>query len=175
MEIDPARAAEAEAKAWELLLARLSRREYTEREVQRYLRQRDIAPELVRALLARATELGYLSNERAARIWAREWAMRGQGAVGIQRKLALLKGVKVSLEQVQDWLSEGDREPELVRAHAWVTRLYAGYAAEPATRRRAFAALTRRGFSVDITKRVLALPEDASPEPESFGFDGLEE
>ena len=142
-------------KAWELLVERLSRREFTEREVLRYLKTRGVDAELGRSLVSRAVELGYLSNDRAARIWAREWAQRGQGALGIQRKLSLLKGVRVTLEQIQDWLSEGNRSPELERAVAWIERRYAGFREDEAARRRAFAALIRRGFSIDVAKAAL--------------------
>ncbi len=147
-------------KVWELLLARLSRREHTFKELARYLKGKGAEPDQIDRLAARARELGYLSDERAARIWAREWALRGQGIEGIRRKLSLLKGVRATAEQIEEWLSDGQaRAPELERAVAWIQRRYAGFSTDEKLRRRAFAALVRRGFSMEIAKRAVSLPE----------------
>lgn len=118
----------------------------------------------VDAVVQRHADLGYVDDRAVAEAKSRALAARGLGARRVRQALA---GLGVEAE---------DAAPaqEAAEGMAWETALrfarrrrlgpFAPQPADPAARRRAFAAMVRGGHSVDHIRRILDAPVDVVPE-----------
>jgi len=144
---------------------RLGMREHSRQELETWLRRRFGSEHTpwIEAVVGALVELGHLSDERYARMLSRHHVLRGKGPAYVQAKLRE-KGVRCELSQIRAWMSEDSapqgqevdpKEAELEQARRVVERRYPGFAQDPKLRARAFQALLRRGFSLEIARKSL--------------------
>jgi SOS response regulatory protein OraA/RecX len=168
-----------DARVRELALTRLSRSELSEQALDRYLVRKGATEEQSAREVARMVEIGMVSDERVARALIRSQLLRGKAGVVVRQHLRL-KGIRLSEERwgtfYQEALSEVTdlntalgfereqldpaqlRAAERERALRLLERKYSRHAADPRVARRAFAALLRRGFSMDVVRSLIVLP-----------------
>lgn len=168
----------ADARVRELALTRLSRSELSEQALYRYLLRKGATEEQGAREVARLVELGMVSDERVARALIRSQLLRGK-AGGVVRQYLRLKGVRLTddrwgtlyreaLSEVADsnaalGLERVELDPaqmraaESERAEQLLARKYPKHATDPKVARRAFAALLRRGFSMDVVRSLIVL------------------
>jgi len=144
------------AKDYALLL--LSYRARTEYELVKRLSRKEFRPRIVAAAVGRLKELRLVDDAKFARDYAQDRVRLGQrGRRMVELELTRLG---VSREDVARALEESP--DEVGAARDVVRRLDARYRGlDPSVRRRRlYAALGRRGFSLDTVREVLATPED---------------
>ena len=166
----------SDARVRELALFRLSRSELSELALFRYLKRKGATELQASREVARLVELGMVSDRRVARALIRAQLMRGKSGQVVRQYLRL-KGVQLpdgiwkefyeeALHEVsgagfQFDLAAQDpavlREAECSRARALLERKYTRHNEDPKVARRAFAALLRRGFSLDIVKSLVSM------------------
>jgi regulatory protein len=144
-------------KAKEYATLLLSYRARTDHELRERLERREFPPDVITEAMDRLAELKLVDDTRYAHDFARDrveigkkgkWRIRGELIKrGVDRK-----EIDQALEQAPD---------ELKAARELVTRYRPRYARlEPDVgRRRLYALLARRGFSVDTIREALSLPE----------------
>jgi regulatory protein len=144
-------------KAKEYATLLLSYRARTDHELRERLERREFPPDVITEAMDRLAELKLVDDTRYAHDFARDrveigkkgkWRIRGELIKrGVDRK-----EIDQALEQAPD---------ELKAARELVTRYRPRYARlEPDVgRRRLYALLVRRGFSVDTIREALSLPE----------------
>ena len=133
-----------------LIFHRLSRRDYSHDELRRFLTQKGYGPDQFESVLKTLVQEGWINDERVARVWSRHWEQQSKGVRWI--RLALLKkGIRCTEGQIQEWMENPDPSAE---ARRWVERRYAGFENDPKVAQRAFQALLRRGFSLEIARSV---------------------
>lgn len=144
-------------KAKEYAVLLLSYRARTDHELRERLERREFPPDIITEAMDRLAELKLVDDTRYAHDFARDrveigkkgkWRIRGELIKrGVDRK-----EIDRALEQAPD---------ELKAARELVTKYRPRYARlEPDVgRRRLYALLVRRGFSVDTIREALSLPE----------------
>jgi SOS response regulatory protein OraA/RecX len=144
-----------------LAMHRLSVREYGSGEMRSYLKRKGVpAPEadqVVEELLQRKL----LDDERYARVVARHQAFRSKGPDFVQMRLRQ-KGVSLSRQKVQEIFREVLPESagsELEMARRVVERKYPRANIDQKEKAKAFAALARRGFSMDVIMKAFRVPK----------------
>jgi|GEM_PF-638724 len=169
----------ADARVRELALTRLSRSEVSEQTLYRYLLRKGALGEQAAREVARLVALGMVSDERVARALIRSQLLRGK-AGGVVRQYLGLKGVRLSDERwrllYEEAVSEvarsnsalgveqesldrtALRSAERERAQQLLERKYPRHGEDPKVARRAFAALLRRGFSMDVARSLVRVP-----------------
>lgn len=160
----PAERPEAEIRrdARELALKRLSLREHSGRELETYLKRKEIPAEIAAETVARLTDENLLDDRRYARAMTRSQAVREKGPGYILQKLRQ-KGVRIELNEVRELFGENSDRTELDLARHLVERRYPRAAQDDKELRRAYAALLRRGFSGEVARKALfgRAPDDA--------------
>lgn len=133
-------------------LALLTRREHSQLELTRKLRQRGIATQEAQAAVDRLAEAGWQNDARFAESLVRSRAASGYGAAYIR---AELKTHGLSSSQVQDALAAFEGEWPAI-AHALLERRHPqALFGEPAAQRKAADFLLRRGFSMEEMRAAL--------------------
>ena len=147
---------EGSGKALACALRALARRDHSEAELRRKLRDKGFPAGGVDGAIDRLKVLGYLDDRRFAGRWA-DSAIRNGRAFGPRLRMELLRrGVAESV--VADVLAEltGEHgEPETVAA--LLTRKFAGFdpkCADDREKRRVIGYLQRRGFSIAAILKV---------------------
>lgn len=140
-------------RARERLLYALDRRLHSEKELRQKL-WRDYPPDIIDAAIAELNTLGLVDDAAFAKAFAehrRDFLKKGPYAV---RQELLLKGV--SREITDDVLQEvfSDEDEEYAAALS-VMKKYQNDIDTPKGKQRAFAALTRKGYSYRTIQRVL--------------------
>ncbi|GCE04906.1 regulatory protein RecX [Dictyobacter aurantiacus] len=157
---------EALQKAVDRAMNYLSFRPRSREEVRRYLKQKQTPPELVDAVIERLNQLDLINDESFASFWieSRE-RFRPKGAQAIKNELKM-KGVK---REVIDEVVTGEQDEELAlragrkKALSLLRQPNMDY---NAFRTKLGPFLQRRGFSYEVTKRVVQqLWEESSQEP----------
>jgi regulatory protein len=125
------------------------------------------------ALLEKLTRLGYLDDEAYARMRAQSLIARGRPLRAVRQGLAQKALDPEIIDGALAAYREGMADPDLAAAIRYLRRRRLGPARlEEATRRPSYqkdmAALARAGFSYDIARRLLDLPDGAA-------LDALEE
>ena len=140
-------------RARERLLYALDRRLHSEKELREKLR-RDYPPEIIDAAIAQLSSLGLIDDAAFARAFC-EHRINSlkKGPYAIRQEL-ILKGV--SKDIIEKVLSESfcDEDTEFDAAML-AAKKYQNDIDTPKGRQRAFAALTRKGFSYTTVKRVV--------------------
>ncbi|MEE1279413.1 MAG: RecX family transcriptional regulator [Oscillospiraceae bacterium] len=140
-------------RARERLLYALDRRLHSEKELREKL-WRDYPPDIIDAAIAELGRLGLIDNSSFARAFCEHRVNSlKKGPYAIRQEL-ILKGV--SREVIDAALSEVfSDEDEEYNAARKAAEKYQSDIDTPKGKRRAFAALTRKGFSYSVIKRVM--------------------
>ena len=143
--------------------AYLNRRERTESEVRAQLERKGVSPELIDPAVQTLAELGFLDDERFARLfvtdkreleqWGSERIRRGLLARGIDRELAE-RAVASGAARADPF---ADDEPtELQRALAVLHRRFPDPPRERRERDRALGVLLRKGYASEVAVDALS-------------------
>ena len=122
----------------------LGQRALSRAELERRMLRRQGDPELIESVLARVQELGYLSDELVAQVEARR---RGIGSGRVRQKLRQ-RGVAGDL--IDDVLAARDPNKEGEDARTLLERRWPTFQRAADPQKRAFAFLTRRGYSSSL-------------------------
>ncbi|MEA5154587.1 regulatory protein RecX [Raineyella sp.] len=145
--------------AREIVLARLTDRARSRRELEQALAKRHTDPEVATAVLDRLTEVGLVDDRAFAAAWVASRQERKQLSRRALRDELVRKGVERDI--IDEVLEAVDGDEEFNAALALVerkARSMAGLAPE-VRRRRLVAALARRGFSAGVAYRALSALE----------------
>lgn len=149
--------------AFALILAKLGRRDHTEKELLAALGRKGYSEEAATAALRRAKREGFVNDERLARALARINARSGKR--GPRRVVATLrqKGIAAATAQAvtkEAFAGSDEGETNLVR---FATRLLRRAKGETLRERRVrvVRSLLSRGFELSEAKRALRLAENA--------------
>lgn len=131
----------------------LSRQPYTARRLRDKLRRRGFDPGTIADTLDELTVSGAVDDAA----YAREFVSYHAGDRGARRLAADLRGRGVERQHIEAALATLEDQDEGETAEALLRRMKARYEGlEPSVaRRRAYAALARRGFSYDAARRAL--------------------
>jgi regulatory protein len=141
------------ARARVIAITLLSRREYTAHEVETKLLERGCSSETTTAVIAALVADGLVDDRRAAAAHVRTAArIKGRGRHRIEHELAV-RGI--AKDVVRDLLREITPEAEVSAIRRILTRKRIPPRPDPATRRRLFQHLLRRGFSSDAVAKAL--------------------
>ena len=144
--------------AFDLGAHRLTVREYSAREMVRYLLRKKFPKEVAELAVQQLVERRWLDDDRFARAVARSQVSRSKGPGAIRMKL-MQKGVAMDLSQAKALFSEASVSSELEIAREVVQKKYPRAMEDQKQRQRAFAALIRRGFSAQIAQAALKVSE----------------
>ncbi|MEO5762481.1 MAG: regulatory protein RecX [Vicinamibacteria bacterium] len=149
--------------AFALILAKLGRRDHTEKELERALLRKEYPPEAIEIAIGRAKREGLVNDVRLAGVIARITARSGKR--GPRKVVATLrqKGVCAELAQAatkEAFSSTDEGEENTIR---FVTRLLERARGETAKdkRIRVLRSLLTRGFELDEARRVVRIAENA--------------
>jgi regulatory protein len=150
---DAAAAPMTPARARAIALTLLSRREYTAHEVHSRVVARGCSPDEAASVVAALVADGLIDDRRAAGAHVRTAArIKGRGRHRIDRELAA-RGVAKDIRR--DVLGDLTPEAELDAIRRILLVKRAPARPDPATRRRLFQHLLRRGYSGDAIAKVL--------------------
>jgi regulatory protein len=135
----------------------LARREHTRTELARKLAARGTSDE-IESVLTELEASQLLSDKRAAESYVRGHSAR----LGASRLRHDLKSKGVSVEMIDEQLSNEDMPDELERARAVWTRKFSAAPADSRDWARQARFLQGRGFASDIIRRLLKGPTDAT-------------
>lgn len=146
-------------RAQEKALYLLEYRSHSKKELADKIARTAASREAAQAAADRMEELGLIDDEAYARELARVLFTRKRyGAMRVRQELRQ-KGIDSGL--IEDLLAEyGGEDEALETLKEILTRKYPSWAEDERTRRRAFAALQRLGYSYDLIRRAMATPED---------------
>jgi regulatory protein len=134
--------------ALDLAFRYLNRRDRTELEMRRYLEGKRVEPETIAAALGELARGGWIDDARfAARFVEDKRSLEHWGAERIERRLL---SCGIDRDVVREALGEGDRETELEGALAVLRRRFPAMHDDPATRRRAYGVLLRKGYDPEL-------------------------
>jgi regulatory protein len=145
-----------EERAWNYVLRLLSFRPRTRAELRQRLLRRGFSEDLVRQVLARAEEAGLVDDRAFARLYAEErLATRPRPRRLVAAELRA-KGVeaRLAVEAARTAFPELSEEELARRALAEKKSRWEGLP-KPVALRRAYAFLLRRGFSPDLSRRIV--------------------
>ena len=137
---------------------RLSIREYSAREMTRYLLRKKFSQSVAEKAVEQLIERHWLNDDRFARAVARSQVGRSKGPGSIRMKL-MQKGVSMDMSQAKALFSEASEISELQMAREVVQKKYPRAMEDQKQRQRAFSALIRRGFSSQIAQAALKVSE----------------
>jgi regulatory protein len=149
--------------AFAFILAKLGRRDHTEKELRAALARKGYSEEAAEAALGKARLEGLVNDERLARTLARINAKSGKR--GPRRVLATLRLKGIAAETAKAvtrdaFATTEEAEPSLIR---FATRLLSRAKGDTMKERRirVIRALLARGFELSEAKRALRLAETA--------------
>jgi len=159
---DQGRAAQSR-NAFALILAKLARRDHTEKELERSLARKGYEEGAVESALARAKREGLVNDTRLAESIARANARSGRR--GPLRVVATLRGKGIAAETARAAAKEAfadsdEGETNLVRFATSLLRRAKGETVRE-RRVRVVRSLMGRGFGLSEAKRALRLAENA--------------
>jgi regulatory protein len=155
----------ANARALELAYRYLNHRERTIEELRRHLMGRDLEASAVDMAVAELTELGYVDDDRFARLFAQDKReLQGWGSARIR---SALLGRGIDRDLVDEALAEpadasaGEdaspgRDGEFERAVAVLEQRFPDPPRERRERERALGMLLRRGYEPELALDVIA-------------------
>jgi regulatory protein len=149
----------APARARLLAIRLLSRREYTTHEVETKLLERGCSSGDAATVIATLVAQGLVDDRRAAAAHVRTAArIKGRGRQRIERELAA-RGI--AKDVVRDLLRDLTPEAEVAAIRRILARKRIPPRPDPATRRRVFQHLLRRGFSSEAVAKALRADEQS--------------
>jgi len=146
----------ARSRALETAFRMLGRRDHTRRELTLKLHRKGFGRQVVDSAILRCRELGYLDDEKTARIMADRPAGKGYGPLRIRQALKQ-KGLDEAL--VEKAMAAGNTEKDQVHAARKVLQKKASRLnreSDPWKRRQiAYRFLSGRGFPSSIIKQAI--------------------
>jgi regulatory protein len=137
----------------------LNRRERTVAEVRRHLEHQSVPREAIETAISTLDELGYLGDERFAKLFVTDKReLEGWGNGRIRRSL-LTRGIERELidRALADvTLVEGREETELDRARAVLERRFPTPPRDRRERERALGVLLRKGYESELALDALS-------------------
>ena len=152
-------------RAKEKALYLLEHRSHSKKELTDKIARTAASREAAQAAADRMEELGLLNDEAYARDLARElFTRRRFGRARVRQELRL-KGIdNVLIDELLEEYNDADMALENIRAV--LSKKYSGWEGDEKTRRRAFAALQRLGYSYDLIRQ--AMRRATGPEDDEF-------
>lgn len=143
-----------ERRAQEKALYLLEHRSHSKKELTEKIARTAASREAAQAAADHMEELGLLDDETYARDLARDLFLRKRyGAMKVKQELKL-KGIDGEL--IDELLEQyGSEEAALENIRAVLDKKYAGWEEDEKTRRRAFAALQRLGYSYGLIRQAM--------------------
>lgn len=137
-----------------LALRRVSSREQSALELQRYLEKKGIPTSEAKQTVHDFVEEGLVSDERYSKAMARDQSFKDKGPMHILTVLRK-KGVSIDLKRANAILNEVTDQDEVTRIRSILDRRFPRADSDPKERNRAIQALLRRGFSRSGILKVL--------------------
>ncbi len=149
--------------AFAFLLAKLGRRDHTEKELRTALARKAYADEAIDAAISKARREGLVNDERLARAVARVTARSGRR--GPRRVVATLRQKGISAETAQAAAKDafGGSEDSEANQIRFASRLFQRAKGDTAREKRVrvLRSLLTRGFELSEARRVLSIAENA--------------
>jgi len=140
-----------------LAMRRLNRRELTTAEMGRHLDRSGVDPEIAQAAIRELTEVGYLDDERFARLFVQDRRTLDEWGADRTRRTLLGRGVDRDLIDAALDATDGDQDgTEFERALALLRRRFPVPPQDRRERDRAVGMLLRKGYDGDLALDVLA-------------------
>ena len=143
-------------KALALAHAYVNRRERSEQEVREYLLRRDAAPETVDAVVQELTELGFVDDERFARLLVQDKRALNQWGRGRIQKALIQRGIARDLADRTLDAELALDGGELQLALDVLGRRFPTPVLTARDRERALGVLLRRGYDYELAVDALA-------------------
>lgn len=146
-------------RAQEKALYLLEHRSHSKKELAEKIARTAASREAAQAAADHMEELGLIDDEAYARELARVlFTRKHYGAVRVRQELRQ-KGIDSDL--IDTLIEEyADEDEALETLRGLLAGKYAGWQEDEKTRRRAFAALRRLGYSYELIRRAMAAPEE---------------
>lgn len=143
-----------ERRAREKALYLLEHRSHSKKELTEKIARTAASRSAAQAAADRMEELGLLNDEAYARDLARDLFLRKRyGAMRVKQEL---KRKGIDGELIDELLEQyGGEEEALENIRAVLDKKYAGWEEDEKTRRRAFAALQRLGYSYGLIRQAM--------------------
>lgn len=143
------------------------------KEVRDKLKEKGYGPALIRHVVERLQEQGFVDDAAYAEALANQRLKHNRkGRLWIRHELAK-KGI--SKQEAERVLAELDPEDEREQAWQLAAKRWPSIKGEPRDRlRKLMAFLLRRGYPSDIARSVVARMRDQAREADGFGLDDLE-
>jgi SOS response regulatory protein OraA/RecX len=147
------------AEARNRLLNRISRRETSKKDAQKYLQKHKFAPEIIEALVNEFVEKTWIDDSRYTRALIRELSLRGKGPRFMIQKLKE-KGITVEARFIEQELSDQNMGDENEQAIKLLERKFQRLSLPTVKQelfklnQKALGFLIRRGFSVEASKQA---------------------
>lgn len=143
-----------ERRAQEKALYLLEHRSHSKKELTEKIARTAASREAAQAAADHMEELGLLDDETYARDLARDLFLRKRyGAMKVKQELKL-KGIDGEL--IDELLEQyGGEEAAMENIQAVLDKKYAGWEEDEKTRRRAFSALQRLGYSYGLIRQAM--------------------
>lgn len=141
----------AKSYAFDLLVCR----DYTRKQMIRKLKGKGFSLEAIQAAMETLERLGYIHDERYARNWVYSRLRNNPRGRSLLKEELLRRGVdKATVERVLDEIDESTEYQAALRSARKQMRRYRNLN-KVVARRRLYSFLTRRGFELDLVKRVI--------------------
>ncbi|OFZ70359.1 MAG: hypothetical protein A3K03_04900 [Bdellovibrionales bacterium RIFOXYD1_FULL_44_7] len=141
-------------RAKNLVLRRLTRRDYSVKEIKQYLKKKGTEEFLIDEVVSFLLEKKILDDSRCAISIIRQQVRRAKGSLFIKHKLQQ-KGIRLSGDDFKSLLVAAGGIDELDMAQSIIKCKYPSARADRKVAARAFRALLRRGFSAEIARTVI--------------------
>lgn len=139
----------------------LATREHSRREIVTKLTQRGYEKEIAEETAEKLIEYGYLSDERYARLYARELKEKKKYGNGRIKQELFRKGIDRDI--IENILSENDENEEEVICDI-LRRKYPRFAEDEKIKNRAINALLRYGYRIPEIKKAMNLFDNDAQE-----------
>jgi regulatory protein len=145
-------------KAKSLAEAYCSRRECCLSEVRAYLKRKKVADKFSEEILKHLVKNQWLNEHRYLPLYVRAQARAGKSVRVIEQKLKQ-KGLRLSPEEVITIIKELTGISELQRAKEFIFRRYPKFSQDIKIQQKAFQALVRRGYPIEIASKAVKSEE----------------
>jgi len=137
--------------AFDLLVCR----DYTKKQMIRKLKGKGFSLEAIQTVMETLERLGYIHDERYARNWVSSRLRNNPRGRSLLKEELLRRGVdKATVERVLDEIDESTEYQAALRSARKQMRRYRNLN-KVVARRRLYSFLTRRGFELDLVKKVI--------------------
>lgn len=131
----------------------LSRSDHSKAEMQKYLERREYFPEIIDEVMSKIQDYGYINDQRYANHLVESGAkVKGKSKRAIKYQM---KEKGLDENTIEDALQGFNDEDEKINAMKVAKKYYAKNLEKNEFKRKASAALARRGYAWDVVKEVI--------------------